>query len=698
MELHVVPIEKPEGVLPGRPAPLVRRRLTHPGASGFDLVEWGKRSVRIKDQDGRVVFGCDHIEAPTRWSNLAVAVVARRYFGTDPAGRPERSVRGLVGRVVEAIASWALEAGQLGSAEERDALRAELAALVLTQRGTFATPVWLNAGVSDRPLTSACFILQTADSIPELLDWNTREGMIFQQGGGAGINLSRIRSSRERVSRGGLASGPVSFMRATDAWAATIRAGGRARRGAKMIVLDASHPDVFDFIEAKALEEDRGRALLAAGFPLEEVLASLSFQHANHSVRVSDEFMRLAVEGGDWSLKAVTTGEVLGTPPARRLLCACAEAVCRSGDPGLQFADQTARWHTCPNTGPVTASNPCGEFMHVADSACNLATLNLLSFLKDRAFDIAAFTAAVELLAVAQDAIVDGSGYPSEQIERNARRLRQIGIGYTNLAALLLTLGVPYDSEAGRDWAAAITALMTGVAYRRSAELAARLGPFAEYERNREPMLSVIERHIEALRGLGGRQPSDVLAAAGREWTRALELGRRHGFRNAHTTLIPPTGTVSLMLDCETTGIEPYYALSTVKHFADGGQAKISSRAVTDGLAALGYSESRIEKLSQYALDHGHLADASELRGDERLVFQTATGPHRLSPMAQLQMVGAVQPFVSGGVSKTVLLPAGASVQEIEDVFLAAWRLGLKSIAVYREGSKLAQPLTTDEE
>jgi len=679
-------------------AALVRRRLTGPGANGFDSVEWGRRSTRITDRDGSVAFQCDRVEAPARWSNLAVAVVARRYFATDAAGRTERSVRRLVDRVVGAVASWALDGGQVGSADERATLREELAALVLTQRGTFATPVWLNAGLTERPLTSACFILQTEDSIPDLLEWNTREGTIFQQGGGAGINLSQVRSSRERVSRGGLASGPVSFMRATDAWAATIRAGGRARRGAKMIVLDASHPDIFEFIEAKALEEDRGRALFAAGFPLEEVLASLSFQHANHSVRVSDEFMRRAVEGGDWSLRAVTTGEVLGTLPARRLLCACAEAVCRCGDPGLQFADQIARWHTCPNTGPVTASNPCGEFLHVADSACNLATLNLLSFLEDRHFDVSAFTAAVELLVVAQDAIVDGSGYPSQRIKDNAQRLRQIGIGYANLAALLLTLGLPYDSEAGRDWAAAITALMTGVAYRRSAELAARLGPFAEFKRNREQMLAVIGQHIEALRELGGREPTEVLSAAGREWARALELGRRHGFRNAQTTLIPPTGTVSLMLDCETTGIEPYYALSTVKHFADGGQVTISSRAVSDGLAFLGHGDSTIQRLSEYALDHGHLTDAPELRSDERLVFQTATDPNRLSPMAQLQMVAAVQPFVSGGVSKTVLLPADASVQEIEDVLIAAWRLGLKAIALYREGSKLGQPLTADEE
>jgi ribonucleoside-diphosphate reductase alpha chain len=490
----------------------------------------------------------------------------------------------------------------------------------------------------------------------------------------------------------------VSFMRATDAWAATIRAGGRARRGAKMVVLDASHPDILEFIEAKAHEEDRGRALLATGYPLDDVVASLAFQHANHSVRVTDELMRLAVDGGEWALRAVRTSEVLETLPASQLLGACAEAASRCGDPGLQFADQIARWHTCPATGPVTASNPCGEFLHVADSACNLATLNLLTFLKDREFDIEGFTAAVELLVLAQEAIVDGSGYPSPEIEQSAHRLRQIGIGYSNLAALLLSLGIPYDSDEGRDWAAAITALMTGVAYRRSAALAATLGPFAEFERNHEPMLQVIGRHAQALDRLGGEQPAEVLRAARREWTRALTLGREHGFRNAQTTLIPPTGTVSLMLDCETTGIEPYDALTTIKHFADGGDVRLSSRAVVDGLAALGHTTATIETLGEYALDHGHLTDAPGLRADERLVFQAATGPGALSPMAHLQMVAAVQPFLSGGVSKTVPLPAGAGVEAIEGVFIDAWRMGLKSVAVYRDGSKLHQPLTADDD
>jgi ribonucleoside-diphosphate reductase alpha chain len=682
----------------GTRTPLVRPFFTRQCADAFELVDWSERSVQLSERDGRVAFASGEIEAPVDWSNLAVAVVARRYFARAPAAAPERSVRTLIKRVVEAIASWAEDAGQVRGAGERRVLRDELAALVLTQRATFATPVWLNAGLAPRPLTSACFILKAEDSIPQLLDWNTQEGLIFQQGGGAGINLSPIRSSREPVSRGGHASGPVSFMRATDAWAATIRAGGRARRGAKMVVLDASHPDVLEFIEAKAREEDRGRALVAAGYPLNDVAVSLAFQHANHSVRVTDEFMRLAVDGGDWALKAVTTREVLETLPARRVLSACAEAAARCGDPGLLFADAIARWHTCPNTGQITASNPCGEFMHVADSACNLATLNLLAFLQGSEFDVDGFTAAVELLVTAQDAIVDGSGYPSPAIERNAKRLRQIGLGHANLAALLLTLGIPYDSDDGRGWAAAITALMTGVAYRRSAELASALGPFAEFERNREPMLKVIEQHIGALDRLESGPSADVLAGARREWRRALALGRRHGLRNAQATLIPPTGTVSLMLDCETTGIEPYYALTTTKHFADGGRVKLSSRAVTDGLASLGHTDAMIEILSEYALDHGHLGDAPELRDDERLVFQTATGPNALSPTAHLQMVAAIQPFLSGGVSKTLPLRADAGAEAVEEVFVAAWRLGLKAIAVYREGSKLHQPLTAGED
>ncbi len=463
-----------------------------------------------------------------------------------------------------------------------------------------------------------------------------------------------------------------------------------------MVVLDAGHPDILEFIEAKAREEERGRALLGAGYPPDEVKASIAFQHANHSVRVSDEFMTRAVEGGEWELTAVRSGEVVATLPARHLLAACAQAAARCGDPGLLFADQITRWHTCPNSGPVTAANPCAEFLHLADSACNLATLNLLGFRDQSGFDIGGFTAAVELLVTALDAIIDGSGYPSELIAGNARRLRPIGLGYANLGALLLAFGIPYDSQPARDAAAAITALMTGVAYRRSAELAAALGPFTEYPVNREPMLGVIAHHAAAVRGLRSERLSDVVSAAAAEWARASALGRVHGFRNAQTTLIAPTGTVSLMLDCETTGIEPFYALTSIRHFTDGGQARLVSRSVADGLAALGLTISEIESLTEYALDHGRLADAGDLGPDRRAVFCTATGPGALHPLAHVAMVAAVQPFVSGGVSKTVPLGPDAGPEAIEEVFIEAWRRGCKAISVYREGSKLTQPLEAD--
>jgi len=666
-------------------APLVERAFTEAGADPFDLVGWGRRSTG----GNRVAPACEDVEAPVGWSNLSVGTAARAYLG----GVAGSSVRELVARVAGAISGWALDSGLVAGADEREALHDELAALVLTQRASFATPVMLNAGRTPQPLTSACFILDAEDSIPALLDWNTREGLIFQQGGGAGINLSRVRSSREPVSGGGLASGPVSFMRATDAWAATIRAGGRVRRGAKMVVLDATHPDVREFVEVKAREEERGRALVAAGYPVEEVAGTLAFQHANHSVRVTDELMLRALDRRTWALRAVTTGEVVETLPAGELLRACADAAWRCGDPGLQFADAIASWHTCPAAGPITASNPCGEFLHVADSACNLATLNLLAFLDGGRFDASAFVSAVDALVVALDAIVDGSGYPSAAIAEHAHRLRPIGLGFANLGALLLSLGIPYDSDAGRGWAAAIAALMTGAAYRRSAELAGRHGAFADFEANRAAMLRVVRRHASALDRVGPAAPRDVLGAARQQWREAQRLGRLHGFRNAQTTLIPPTGTVSLVLGCETTGVEPYFALVATKRFADGGEARLDSRALADGLAALGHSTRAIEALGEYALDHGHLEGAPGLRAGEADVFRTAAGAHPIAPIAQLRTVAAVQPFVSGGVSKTVQMPASCTVDDVRRTFLDAWRLGLKAVAVYRDGSKLTQPL-----
>jgi ribonucleoside-diphosphate reductase alpha chain len=677
---------------------LVRRRLTSPGDDPYAAVEWAPLTVSLRAADGRVVFAREQVLAPVGWSELAVLTVARRYFGRRADGSPERSVGDLIARVVRTLAGWARTAGHAPGAGELAALEAELAVLVLTQRATFATPVWLNVGLEERPFTSACFILETDDSIRALLDWNAREGLIFQQGGGAGINLSKVRSSREPVSRGGLASGPVSFMRAADAWAATIRSGGRARRGAKMVVLDAEHPDVLEFIACKAREEERGAALVAAGYEPREAVRSLAFQHATHAVRVSDAFMTAVRRDDEWELRAVTTGKVLDRLPARELLRTCAQAAWRCGDPGLQFSSTIDRWHTCPNSGPITASNPCGEFLHVGESACNLATLNLLAFLSNQRFDVDGFVHAVELLALTQDAIVDGSAYPTERIRQGAQRFRQIGIGYANLAGVLLTLGIPYDSEQARCWAAAVTALLTGAAYRRSAELARALGPFAEFERNRQPMLSILDRHRDAAGRIGPTAPAEVLLAAHQVWEQAIEAAAAHGLRNAQTTLLPPTGTVSLMLDCESTGIEPYYALAGHRRFADGGQARFESRALGDGLLALGYSTHSLELLCSYAADHGHLLGAPALRPRDRAVVQTATGPDPVSVSGHLAMVAAVQPLLSGGVSKTLNLPADTTAEAIEQIFLDAWRLGLKSIAVYRQGSKIGQPLLAEDD
>jgi ribonucleoside-diphosphate reductase alpha chain len=673
---------------------MIRRLLTEPTDGPFDVVGWSERSVQVRNKDRSVTFACEGIEAPENWSETAVAIVARRYLASAPGGTPERSVRLLVARVVETISDWACTSGHAPGVDDRAALECELAALVLTQRATFATPVWLNVGLEQRPLTSACFILETDDSIRALLDWNAREGVIFQQGGGVGINLSAVRSSREPVSRGGLASGPVSFMRAADAWAATIRSGGRARRGAKMVVLDADHPDILDFISAKAREEERGLALAGTGYEPEEVARSLAFQHATHAVRVSDGFMRAAGADENWALHAVTTGEVLETVPARELLHACARAAWRCGDPGLQFSGTIDRWHTCPRSGPIIASNPCSEFLHIGESACNLATLNLLAFLRDDGtFDIEDFAHAVETMVLAQDTIIDGSAYPTESIAHNVHRLRPIGVGYANLAALLLTLGIAYDSDEGRAWAAAITALMSGVAYERSCELAAALGPFDEFDRNHEPMLAVLARHRDAVEQIGPEAPAEIMTAARRAWETVLHDAARRGVRNAQTTLIPPTGTVSLMLDCETTGIEPYYALAGSKRFADGGEMHFQSRALTDGLLALGYSTHAIEQLGWYAADHGHLAGATWLRAADAPVVRTASGPDPVAVAGHLGMLAAVQPLVSGGISKTLNLPGETTVETIESIFLDAWKMGLKSIAVYRQGSKLDQPL-----
>jgi ribonucleoside-diphosphate reductase alpha chain len=665
--------------------------LTEIAARAWDAVAWARRDLAVRDAGGAVVFEAAGVEAPVDWSDVAVATVAGRWMGAD-----ERSVRDMVRRVVETLGAWALVSGHVGSAARRREFEDALARLVLGQRATFATPVWMNAGTSERPITAACFILGVEDSLPALLEWNAREGRIFQQGAGAGVNLSAIRSSREPVSLGGRASGPVSFMRGADAWAASIRAGGRARRAAKMVVLDVDHPDILEFIGSKAAEETRGWALVAAGFDAAETAGGLAFQQENHSVRVTDAFMHAVRTGKDWPLHAITTGQTTATMPARDILHACAQAAWACGDPGLQFASTIDRWQTCPAAGPITASNPCGEFVSVADSACNLATINALAYVtEDGAYDVYGFTSAVDELVRALDVLVSGSGYPTPEVARTVQALRELGLGLTNVGAALLWQGIGYSSPEGRAWAAAVAALMTAVAYRRSAEMAAELGTFDAFDANRERMLMVLEQHHAALRRIPADvAPQAVVAAADAEWTRAIRLAHAHGLRNAQVTLIPPAGTVSLAMDCETTGLQPYYAFSVRKRLAEGGEITLRSRALEHGLLRLGYSARAARHLAEHAAGRGHLADALQLHPEHRPVVATAIGPNALAPAAHVAMVAAVQPFVSGGISTTVNLPEQATVDDVENVFVDAWSSGLKSVTVYRQGSKLTQPLT----
>jgi ribonucleoside-diphosphate reductase alpha chain len=637
------------------------------------------------------VFEAADIEAPTEWSDVAVATVARRWMAAG-----ERSVREMVRRVVETLGAWAQASGHVAADADRRRFEDALAGLVLGRRATFATPVWMNAGTAERPVTAACFILGVEDSLPALLEWNAQEGRIFQQGAGAGVNLSAIRSSREPVSRGGRASGPVSFMRGADAWAATISAGGRARRAAKMVVLDADHPDILEFIASKPAEEARGRALVAAGFDPAEVVRGLAFQQENHSVRVTDAFMQAARAGRDWPLRAVTTGRTTMTVAARDVLRACAQAAWECGDPGLQFSSSIDRWQTCPAAGPITASNPCGEFISVAHSACNLATINALAYVTEvEGFDVYGFTAAVDALVRALDVLVSGSGYPTAEVADTVQSLREVGLGLTNVGAALLWQGVAYSSPEGRAWAAAVAALMTAVAYRRSAEMAAELGPFAAFGANRERMLDVLEQHSAALRRIPvAAAPQAVLAAAQAEWERAIRLARAHGLRNAQVTLIPPAGTVSLAMDCETTGLQPYYALAVRKRLAEGGEIAFRSRVLEHGLLRLGYTSRTAGHLAEYAAEHGHLDGALQLLPEHLPVVATAVGPNAIAPAAHVAMVAAVQPFLSGGISTTVNLPERATVDDVENVFVDAWSSGLKAVTVYRQGSKLTQPLT----
>jgi ribonucleoside-diphosphate reductase alpha chain len=680
----------------------IERRFSTEGVHPFDEVEWEIRDAAIGDPENPA-FEQRGVEFPKSWSQNATNIVAQKYFrGQLGSEGRESSVKQMIGRVAGTISDWGREGGYFASDEDADAFEAELTAILLNQKAAFNSPVWFNVGFEEKPQCSACFILSVEDTMESILDWNTKEGMIFRGGSGSGINLSNIRGSVEPLSKGGLASGPVSFMRGADAWAGTIKSGGKTRRAAKMVVLDVDHPDIEEFIWCKAREEEKAAALRDAGFDMSidgEGFTSIQYQNANNSVRVTDEFMEAVEAGEDWHLTARATGEPTKTLPARELMNQIAGAAWRCADPGVQYDTIINRWHTCPESGRINASNPCSEYMHVDDSACNLASLNLMKFRReDGSFYTEDFERAVDIVFLAQEIVVGFSSYPTEEIAANANAFRQLGLGYANLGALLMSDGLPYDSEAGRNVAAAITALMTGRAYRQSALIAAgATGPYDEYERNREPHNGVMRMHRDASydidpTGIKG----NLLESAQRAWDEAVELGEEHGYRNAQATVLAPTGTISFLMDCDTTGIEPDFSLVKFKELVGGGQMTIVNRSVPLALRTLGYSDAEIDQIDAHIAENGTIVGAPGLKEEDLPVFDVAVGERAISHTGHIDMMAATQPFISGAISKTVNLPQSATVEDIADAYTRGWQGGLKALAIYRDGSKTAQALRTD--
>jgi len=680
----------------------IERRFSTAGVHPFDQVEWEIRDAVIGNPENPA-FEQRGVEFPKSWSQNATNIVAQKYF-RGQLGSPEResSVKQMIGRVAGTISNWGREGGYFASEEDADAFEMELTAILLNQKAAFNSPVWFNVGFEEKPQCSACFILSVEDTMESILDWNTKEGKIFRGGSGSGINLSNIRGSMEPLQKGGTASGPVSFMRGADAWAGTIKSGGKTRRAAKMVVLDVDHPDIEHFVWCKADEEKKAAALRDAGFDMSidgEGFTSIQYQNANNSVRVTDDFMEAVAAGEDWQLTARTTGEPVKTVDARDLMNQIADAAWRCADPGIQYDTTINRWHTCPESGRINASNPCSEYMHVDDSACNLASLNLMRFRReDGSFDVEDFEHAVDVVFLAQEIVVGFSSYPTEEITENANRFRQLGLGYANLGALLMSDGLPYDSDTGRNVAAAITALMTGRAYRQSALIAAgATGPYEEYGRNREPHNGVMRMHRDAAYeidpvGIKG----ELLEAAQRAWDQAVELGEEHGYRNAQATVLAPTGTISFLMDCDTTGIEPDFSLVKFKELVGGGQMTIVNRSVPLALATLGYSEVEIDQIDAHIAEKNTIVGAPGLKDEHLPVFDVAVGERAISHTGHIDMMAATQPFISGAISKTVNLPQSATVGDIADAYTRGWKGGLKALAIYRDGSKTAQALRTD--
>ena len=676
----------------------VRRLFTRPGVHPFETVEWEMRTAAVGS------FRQEDVEFPSTWSQNATNIVAQKYFrGQLTSPTRERSVKSMVARVSGTIADWGRERGYFASEEDSDAFEAELTHILLTQMAAFNSPVWFNVGYEEQPQCSACFILSVDDTMDSILDWNTKEGNIFRGGSGSGINLSNIRGSMEPLAKGGTASGPVSFMRGADSWAGTIKSGGKTRRAAKMVVLDVDHPDIREFIWCKAKEEDKAAALRDAGFDMSidgDGFHSIQYQNANNSVRVTDEFMHAVEDDADWHLIARTTGEPVGEPiKARELMREIAEAAWRCADPGVQYDTTINQWHTSPNSGRINASNPCSEYMHVDNSACNLASLNLMKFRRaDGSFDVESFQHTVDIVLLAQEIIVSPSSYPTKEIGDNARAFRQLGLGYANLGAFLMANGCAYDSDAGRGAAAAITALMTGRAYAQSAKIAAAMGPYDHYPENREAHNTVMRMHRDASYAIPDSAVGDtaLLAAARETWNDAVSLGEVYGYRNAQASVLAPTGTISFLMDCDTTGIEPDFSLVKYKELVGGGNMVIANRTVPMALRTLGYNDAQVEQIEAYVAEHGTIVGAPGLQAEHLPVFDVAVGERAISHSGHIKMMGAVQPFLSGAISKTVNMPQTASVEDIAEAYITAWKCGVKALAIYRDGSKTAQALRTD--
>ncbi len=698
---------EPEGVAARRRARGIgfSRFYTREGVHPFDAIEWTLRSATIANDKGELLFRQDNCEIPAEWSQMAANVVVSKYF-RGGLGTPERehSVRQLVGRVADTITDWGVGDGTFTSDQDAEIFRAELTHMLVGQLVSFNSPVWFNVGVEKAPQCSACFINSVQDSMASILDLAKTEGLLFKYGSGTGSNLSALRSSREKLSTGGQASGPVSFMRGFDAFAGVIKSGGKTRRAAKMVILNAEHPDIEEFIDCKVNEERKAWALIDQGYDGSfggEAYNSVFFQNSNNSVRVSNEFMRAVEEDADWTLRAVTDGRPMGIVKARHLMRKIAEGTHLCGDPGMQFDTTINDWHTCKTTDRIKASNPCSEYMFLDDSACNLASLNLMKFrLDDGEFDVVSFRHAVRVMITAMEIIVGNSNYPRQAIAENSHRFRPLGLGYANLGALLMNRGLPYDSDAGRDYAAAITALMCGQAYLTSAELAREMGPFEGYAENREPMLEVIRKHRAAVNGINAnRVPEGLLEEAETVWRDAYALGHDYGYRNSQVTVLAPTGTIGFMMDCDTTGVEPDIALVKYKKLVDGGLMKIINNSVPDALERLGYDEAQVEAITEYIAEHETIEGAPDLKEEHLPVFdcafRPANGQRSIHYMGHLRMMAAVQPFLSGAISKTVNLPTEATVDEIMTTYQEAWKMGLKAVAIYRDGSKRLQPLNT---